>query len=165
MIENAGCEFVSTDQMLVTNVCLMPYYISNEAPFQHRHKSTQVQIDLYEVSVLEINEKKNKLTVKITQYLQWLEPRIRANFSEVENGSIQLSSENFVQIWEPHKGLYAENLLEWESLYSPKIFKDMAVFNGYGDNPDNFTVLTAWMDWKATIYCNCLLYTSPSPRD
>lgn len=153
MIENAGCQFVNTDQMLVTTVCLMPYYRSNESPFQQQHRNTLVNVELHEVAVLGINEKKNKLTVKISQYLQWLEPRIKANFSKVDTGSIKLSPENLDQIWQPHVDLYALNLLEWESLYAPNIFKHIVVFNGHGDNPDNFTKLSAWKDWKATIYC------------
>ena len=152
MIENSGCPFVSTDQMLVTNVCLMPYYRSNEAPFQHLHNNTQVNIDLKEVHVLEINEKKNKLTIKISQDLQWLEPRIKANFSEVETESIKLSSENFFQIWQPDIDLYSTNLLEWESLYAPKLYKDIVVLSDF-NNPNNFSKLSAWKDWKATMYC------------
>ena len=149
MIENAGCPFVSPDQMLVTNVCLMPYYRSNQAPFEHLHTKTQVNIDLYEVAVLEINEKKKKLTVKISQHLAWVEPRIRANFSGVENDIIKLSSDNFFQIWQPDVDLYSPNLIGWESLYAPRLYKDIVVYNG----PDNITKLSAWKDWKASMYC------------
>ena len=149
MIENAGCPFVSPDQMLVTNVCFMPYYRSNQAPFEHLHTKTQVNIDLYEVAVLEINEKKKKLTVKISQHLAWVEPRIRANFSGVENDIIKLSSDNFFQIWQPDVDLYSPNLIGWESLYAPRLYKDIVVYNG----PGNITKLSAWKDWKASMYC------------
>ena len=34
LIERTGCEFISEDQLLVRNVCLMPYYQANESPHE-----------------------------------------------------------------------------------------------------------------------------------
>lgn len=153
-IENAGCPFVSPNQMLVKHVCLMPYYQIDEGPFEADYEVTLVNIELDEVSVLETVEKKNKLTIKISQYLQWREPRIKVNFSESNANLIKLSSKNFVQIWQPNIDLSSNNLLDWESLHQPKLFKEIVVLNEDEESDNNTALLRALKDWRATIYCN-----------
>ena len=110
MIEMAGCPFVSIHQKLVRNVCLLPAYQINEAPMG-LNNHTYVKIDLHRVSILEIDEQKNKLSLHISQALQWPEPRIRANFSTVLNDrpSIKLSPEDFLKIWHPDLDIDTNN--------------------------------------------------------
>ena len=82
MVEDAGCPFVIPKQLLVRNVCLLPDYQQNELP-DNENGITRVDFYLQEALVLEIDEKKDKIKVKISQLIEWGEPRLRANFSAV----------------------------------------------------------------------------------
>ena len=82
MVEEAGCAYASPKQLLVRNVCLMPDYQSNELP-NNANGVTKVDFYLQEALVLEVDEKKDKLTVKLSQLMEWGEPRLRANFSTI----------------------------------------------------------------------------------
>ena len=152
MVEEAGCPFISTQQLLVRNACLMPYYLSNEAPTGFNSK-TNVNFDLHEATVLKIDEKTNRITVHMSQDLQWLESRIRANFSQLPPGInfIKLDISNFLQIWHPDLDMYTPNLLDWESLNKKYLFRDIVIMQGI--EPDHRT-LKGWKDWRATIICN-----------
>ena len=61
-IEDTGCPYVSQDQMLVKNVCLMPYYQLNESPHKNNFEE-YVTVNLQAAKVLEIDESNNKLTI------------------------------------------------------------------------------------------------------
>ena len=162
LIENTGCPFVSEDQMLVRNVCLMPYYQPNESP--HLSNSTHnLAVNLREARVLKIDEANNKLTIDISQHLHWFDHRIRANFSDVpeEVDLIKLSPSNTFQIWHPERDLITSNLLKWESLYEPNLYKDIVVMYDYGDQNESFAELIAWKDWRATILCEFDFATYP----
>ena len=80
-IIEAGCDFMSNDQLLERHVCLMPDYASNELP-KDQNGVTNVSLYTLQAFVLEVDEMKNKLTVELLQYLEWDEPRIRANFPD-----------------------------------------------------------------------------------
>ena len=153
MIEMAGCPFVSIHQKLVRNVCLLPAYQINEAPMG-LNNHTYVKIDLHRVSILEIDEQKNKLSLHISQALQWPEPRIRANFSTVldDRPSIKLSPEDFLKIWHPDLDMDTNNLLKWKSLYEPRLFKHI-VISGQENGNSDFLLLRGWKEWRATVIC------------
>ena len=53
LIEDTGCPYVSQDQMLVRNVCLMPYYQPNESPQQSTLPISPhyVDVNLYIIQV------------------------------------------------------------------------------------------------------------------
>ena len=153
LIEEAGCPFISTNQLLVRSVCLMPYYQSNEPPIG-LDSLTHVNIDLQEVYILEIDEKRNKITIQMSQDIQWIETRIRANFSAVhpEINLIKLAPNNFFRIWHPDLELYVPNLLEREFVNDPNMFKEIAVIRGSDLQVDTAT-LSGWKDWRAIIHC------------
>ena len=158
MVKEAGCPFSSINQLLVRNVCLMPDYQSNELP-DNADGITNVDIYLHEAFVLEVDEKKNKITIKVSQLMEWFEPRIRANFSAVskQNGIIKLSPQNVKTIWHPDLDMFTKDLHDWKSLYDPLLFQEVAVQeNALLHNyqlAQNFTSLHAWKDWRATVFC------------
>ena len=164
MVEEAGCPYFDIKQMLERNVCLMPYYRSNELP--NPNGITNVVIYLYNFRVLEVDEKKNTITVKVTQGIHWWESRIRANFSTVskQNGLINISPENFREIWNPDTDMYTQNLQEWKSQYDPRLFLLVAVSSHnsrYKWIPlhnyqlhENETSIIAVKAWRATLFCN-----------
>ena len=55
MVEEAGCPFVNSRQLLVRNVCLMPNYQPNELPNIDQLGETKVDIYLHEAKILESN--------------------------------------------------------------------------------------------------------------
>ena len=70
MVEEAGCPFVDSRQLLVRNVCLMPNCQSNELPNNDNFGITKVDIYLHEAKVLEIDEKKDNIRVKLSQLME-----------------------------------------------------------------------------------------------
>ena len=156
VIEDTGCPYVSHDQMLVRNVCLMPFYQLNESP-QESNFTNYVDVNLLKADVLEVDEDNNKLKIHIIQHLHWFDHRIRANFSDAGQ-LIKLAPSNVFQIWHPDLDLYTKNLLKWESLYQPSLYKDVVVpnycFNYECETEDElFVELIAWKEWTATIVC------------
>ena len=162
MIEDAGCTFVDSRQLLVRNVCLKPNYQSNELPTNDGFEKTFVDIYLHEAKVLDIDEMKDKITIKLSQLMEWSEPRIRANFSAIskEVAQIKLSSKNIKSLWYPDLDMYTKDLEDWKSLYHPLLYQEVVVtkdpFLNQRHNKKNNNVISihAWKDWVATIYCH-----------
>ena len=161
MVEEAGCPFVNSRQLLVRNVCLMPNYQPNELPNIDQLGETKVDIYLHEAKILEIDEKKDKITVKLSQLMEWGEPRIRANFSAVSKTipQIKLSPKNTRSLWYPDLDMFTKDLEDWKSLYHPLLYQEVVVtkdaFLQHKLDPrnDNITSIHVWKDWVATIYC------------
>ena len=158
MVEEAGCPFIIPKQLLVRNVCLLPEYQQNELP-DNENDITRVDFYLQEALVLEIDEKKNKIKVKISQLIEWGEPRLRANFSAVSKKIVQinLSSNNIEYLWHPDQDMYTENLEGWRSIYEPVLFQKLAVsersFLQKKEEGSNINSIHGWKDWIVTLYC------------
>ena len=154
-IENAGCPFIEVEQMLVQDVCLWPNYQSNELPVSGDNR--KVTIDLQELTVLEINEDSNEVRFQIKQYLTWCEPRMSANFTNILSTNIpyiKLTSQNVDKLWYPDLDIRTDGLLEWASLYTPDLFKEIVISpKNTKRNCEDATAVLAWKEWKATIYC------------
>ena len=153
-IIEAGCDFMSNDQLLERHVCLMPDYASNELP-KDQNGVTNVSLYTLQAFVLEVDEMKNKLTVELLQYLEWDEPRIRVNFSDAfKQNKIKLLSKNIKRIWHPDLDIYTKDLKDWKSLYDPVLYQEI-YFSSKSDLKDetSFIKVTALKSWKATIFC------------
>ena len=153
-IIEAGCPFKSTNQLLVRNICLMPKYHRNEPP-NGLYTRTNVFIQLDGAFVLEVDEKNHKFTIQISENLQWLEPRMRTNFSKVPQDikMIKLSEDSYFRIWHPEKDMYTQNILKHSSLYETRLYKDLVVIKDT-ETRLNASLIDAWKDWRATIYCS-----------
>ena len=104
-IQEAGCHFYNNRQFLHRNVCLMPNYHSNESP-ENIDGVSNVDIRFAKVKVLEVNEKKNKVTFLISQYMEWKDRRIRANFSAITSRHIKLPPKKVTKIWHPNLDMF-----------------------------------------------------------
>ena len=128
----------------------MPDFASNELPLDVQG-STNVSMYLLNAFVTEVDERKNTLTVELLQYMEWSEPRIRANFSSVAGKKkIKLSTKSVNKIWHPDIDVYTKDIKEWKSLYHPMLYQDIYLSNGM--NESNIK-LSALKSWKATIFC------------
>ena len=172
MIEDAGCPFVSRKQLLVRNVCIMPDYQQTELPeFAAEGGITKVDIYLHEAKVLEIDELKDKITIKISQLMEWGDFRVKANFSEIKKPPkhIKLSPRNTKSIWHPGLDMFTKNLEDWKSLHDPYLFQEVLVSKSavltmapeLEQRKNNASSIHAWKDWVATIYCQFDFSTFP----
>ena len=161
-IEDAGCPYYEDKQLLMENVCLMPHYQPNE-PSDRIDVKINVDLDYYEVpSVLEIDEKKNKITVDIMQHLEWKDPRIRANFSAMPNmmyatSHSKLTPAQIDKIWHPNHDMFTFNLQDWKYLYDPHWFQSVGILRcptmRNCDLNHNLTTLYANKHWIVTLFC------------
>ena len=149
-INEAGCPFVAENQLIERNVCLLPDYASNESP-KTNSGVTSISIYLLHVYILEVEEQKNQLTLEILQYIDWKEPRIRANFTSAHTkNKIKVSTKNFKKIWHPDLDIYTKDLKDWKSLYDPFLYQEMYIYNTPNET---FLKLSALKGWKAKIFC------------
>ena len=135
----------------------MPHYQSNESPENTDDGETFVDIEFEKIKVLEVNERNNKITFLLSQYMEWDDPRIKANFSAMPNGYTKLSTKNMKEIWHPDIDMFTVNINDWASLYAPRLFQMV----GVGECPElrtcDFTQDTtsfyAYKDWRVTVFC------------
>ena len=162
-IEESGCPYRKDKQLLMKNVCLMPDYQLHEPPKNDVNGKTNVDVNFQTVpQLLEIHQKKNKITLQILQYIEWKDPRIRANLSAISNmlyyySWIKVDPSIVKKIWHPNLDMYTDDLQDWKSLYHPYWFQ----FVGINKCPwlrgchliPNITTLYAEKSWTATLLC------------
>ena len=124
MIQEAGCAFASTKQLLTRDICLLQNYEANKMPASP-NGIVSVNITLVSVIIMEVDEKKNGLTMRISQFIEWFEPRIKLRKSV--NDIVWLSSEKANDIWHPDLDMYTKNLEEWKSLHDPYLYEKLMI--------------------------------------
>ena len=156
LIEDAGCPFQSNNQFLQGNQCLMPYYVSSDPPNAVQNR-TLVDMYYYKINVSDVEERKNKVTLVISQYMEWQDARIVSNFSTMSANWTKLAPNNVEKIWHPNSGMYTFNLQDWKSLYDPHWYEMVGLQNCPElrdcETMPNASFLFANKDWKATILC------------
>ena len=140
MIEEAGCSFGSTKQLLTRDVCLLQKYEPNKMPVSP-DGIVLVNVTLVSVIIMEVDEKKNGIIMRMSQFIEWFEPRmkIRNSVSDI----VWLSREKTNEIWHPDLDMYTKNLEEWKSLHDPYVYEKLMIIpNSAKDNtahPKNVT--------------------------
>ena len=151
--------------------------ITNQMSYQKNSEGkVNIQINLHKAFILEVDELRNRLTLKIVQFLKWYDPRIKTNYSAITDpsGIIWLSQNNVQQIWHPDQDMYTEDLEEWKSLYDPSLYRKVVVlphydlgeindyvrdteldvdYEGEKHDKDRPTHLGGLKAWRATILC------------
>ena len=166
-IEDSGCPYLNHRQFLVKDVCLMPGYQPGDVP--DSNIVTIVYIEFESASILEIDETKNSIGLKIYQAIQWYEPRMRAKFSDEDSGKIikeeiKIPHKQFQSIWHPDYEVYTVNSQGSKSLYHPRLYEDVYALNTFDtyrcqNTPQHQehgkgVVLQAWKSWKVIVDCN-----------
>ena len=130
MIEKAGCPYSTNNQLLVRDVCLLPNYENNQMPIDANDTSL-VNITLFSAIVMEVDDRRHSLTIKLTQFFEWYEPRIRYNTAAKSGvtGVIWLSKKNINDIWHPDLDMYTDNLEEWKSFYDNAVYGKVGILN------------------------------------
>lgn len=161
-IENAGCPFTNLEQLLQKNICLMPDYHKNEPP-SSAGGITNVNIDWRHVpQVLEVEEKKNLVTIQMRQHMEWLDPRIKVNVSAMKNMKhpedwMKFFPSTVDKIWHPNLDMHTFDLQDWKSLFHPLWFQAVGMnkcplLTDCKDTPDSLN-LYADKQWKITLFC------------
>ena len=123
-ITNAGCPYHDRTQFLAKNICLMPEYHSTEPP-ENNYGQTNVDIDWWKIpQVLDIDEKRNKITLQLAQFMEWQDPRIKVNISAMPTMQYSYSYSKLPpikvkDIWHPNLDMYTMDIRGWKSLYDP----------------------------------------------
>ena len=156
LIEEAGCPYQGNAQFLQRKQCLMPNYLSMEPP-KNEENNTVVDVQLENIRVLEVHERKNKITLQIYQYLEWQDERIISDFSSMSSSWTRLTPNAVDKIWHPNLGTYTYGLQDWKSLYDPYWYEMVGINEGpYLRNSEilpNISSLFAYKDWRATLFC------------
>ena len=128
MVEDVGCPFDGNDQLLSRDACLLPNYDNNRMPDDPSGKA-RINITLLNALVLEIDEKKNRITLKLSQFLKWFDPHIKLRESAIpdEIGVVWLPRKNIDKIWHPDSEIYTENLEEWTALHEPNVYSKLVI--------------------------------------
>ena len=170
-IKEAGCPPRNSNQFLLNNVCLMPDYQSHEPPANH-HGKTLVDVHWYleAPQVIEIEEKKNKITIQIAQVFEWEDTRIKTNYSAISSLQHATSyfkiSPNIVEkIWHPYLDLITYNIQEKKSVNAPLWFYSFGIAKclwtrNCNLSPD-MTKLYADTRLTATLFCKFDFYSFP----
>ena len=163
-IEQAGCPYSNKEQLLQRGICLMQNYARNEPP-ENELGTTNVYIDWRAVPVvLDVEEKKNLLTIQIRQYMEWLDPRIKVNISLMKDMEhpedwLKFPASVVPKIWHPNLDMHTLRKQEWKSLYHPFWFQAVGMNKcplmrdcEHQEMPDTLN-LYADKRWKIILFC------------
>ena len=162
MIEEAGCTFFEAKQFLRKHVCTLPHYDVYEPP-NDMDGQTNVDVDFWKPpKILEINEKKNRITIQVVQFVEWQDSRIKINISSMPRMSQDSSYIKFTpgmveKIWHPYLDLHIDNLRERKSISEPHWFEPVGIVRcpwmRKCKTKSQETVLFSNTDWRITIFC------------
>ena len=120
-------------------------------------EKTFVDVEFLKIKILEVNERSNKITFLLSQYMEWEDPRIKATFSDIPNLYINLSPSNVNEIWHPNIDMFTVDMNDWVSLYAPQWFEivgvDKCPYLRNCEFAQNVTHLFAYKDWRVTVFC------------
>ena len=151
-IIEAGCPFISENQLLERDVCLMPNYSPNHLP-KSSEGIAKVSLYLLKAFVSNVDEVKSQLTIELLQYLEWNDTGIRAKLPRTVQGQNKLKfrTKDIKRIWHPDLDIYTKDLIEWRSLFDPVLYQELYFSNSLNDTN---VKISALKKWKATIFCN-----------
>ena len=154
LIENIGCPYKNLNQLLTEDVCRMADYSTSEPPENTADGNTEVNFEFYsEPQVLEMDEKKNKITILIHQYMEWEDPNIKARFDNLDD-SIKFPHEKMTMIWYPDLMTITQGIQHWKSLYETTYSDLGLIFTAKLENDHNSTTLYAYKDWEVAVFCH-----------
>ena len=152
----------SNRKYLTKNVWIYSDYNSNNPP-KNIHGKTNVDVDWYEVpKVLSIDEKENKVTLQLKQYLEWEDPRIVVNYSAIStmikpNSYMKIPPNMVKELWHPNLDMYTNNLLEWKSIFDPFWFQSFGInkcpWTRDCDLSPDVPLVYALKIWRVSLYC------------
>ena len=136
----------------------IPNYRPNVVP---EKGETKVFSHISHQRIRNINDREQTVTIEFSLTMQWLDPRIKTNFSEddVKNSGIALDLNRVNRhIWQPD--LYIHNLSNYKIFSGSKQTTSLKLLSN--NTIDKTKTLVEWkIESKETIYCNFLLSLYP----
>ena len=148
--------------LLSSTVCIPQGYLKGEVPEKPTKVETRIEIN----NILEVNDKKMRITLDFYQELIWKDNRIKTNLSN-NDGSV-LNNELIDQIWMPD--LWIKNLYDFKLLGVLKpttgliiTVKDNCEFTNCSNHEKlkQNTLVTYNMEAQTTIHCNFYFISYP----
>lgn len=156
LLKHAGC--TEYDQLLETGACIPYHYRPQAVPDKG---NTKIFTTIMQENIREVDNKREIITVDLKLKMQWVDGRIKTNFSEEDkkNGGIGLDLLYQIhKIWKPL--MYFHNLTDWKSHEDSYNFLGLTLDANHSLNT-NETVVEYTLGTKATIYCNFDFITYP----
>ena len=155
---------------IMKNVWLEPDYNSHNPP-SNKYGKTNVDMDWFKVpKILSIDEKNNKITLQLDQYMEWEDSRVKVNYSAIPTmihpySYMKIPPDKMKELWHPNLDMFTNDILEWKSLHDPFWFQSAGIFKcPWTRNCDltpQATLLYALKMWRVTLYCEFDFSTFP----
>ena len=149
LLEQAGC--TEYDKLLETGACISHLYRPYAIP---ERGDTTIYTTITQEHVREVDNKRELMIVDLKLKMQWVDERIKTNFSEEdkENGGIGLDLLYQInQIWKPL--MYFHNITDWKSHEDSYNILKLSLDANHSI-PTKETVVEYILETKAMIYCN-----------
>ena len=150
--------------LLSSLVCIPEGYLKGEVPDKPTVVRTRIEIN----NILEVNDKKMRITLDFYQELIWVDNRIRTKLSP--GGASVLNNDCINQIWMPD--LWIKNLFDFKLLGVLKPTTGLIITvqdrcgaakhcSNKNQNLEQDTLVTYNMEAQATIHCNFFFLSYP----
>ena len=149
LLRQAGCtEF---DELLEAGACIPYHYRPQAIP---NKGSTKIYTTIIQESVREVDNKREVMIVDLKLQMQWIDDRIKTNFSEDDkkNGGIGLDLLYQInKIWRPL--MYFHNITDWKSHEDSYNILGLTLDANHSIDT-NETVVEYNLETKAMVYCD-----------
>ena len=148
LLREAGCN--EYGEFLEAGACIPYGYRQQTIPDKH---TTKIFTTILNENVREVDDKKEAMTVDLVINMQWVDERIRTNFSsgDVEDGGIGLDLRVIDRIWRPY--MYFRNLTDYKGHSDSYNILSLKLLSNSTLNTTE-TVVCYTLETKATVYCD-----------
>ena len=148
LLKQAGCTV--DDTLLETGACIPYNYRPQAIPDKG---STKIFTTILKENIREVDNKREFIIADLKLKLQWIDARIKTNFSDEDkkNGGIGLNLQyQILTLWRPL--LYFHNITDWKSHENSYNILGLSLDSNHSLDT-NDTVVEYTLETKAMIYC------------
>ena len=148
LLRQAGC--TANDRLLEAGACIPYNYRPQAIPDKG---NTKVYTTILKENIREVDNKREFMIADLKLKLQWVDERIKTNFSEDDkrNGGIGLSLQYQINtLWRPL--LYFHNITDWKSHENSYNILGLSLDSNHSLET-NETVVEYTLETKAMVYC------------
>ena len=155
--------------LLSSLVCIPKEYLKGEVPDKPTVVRTRIEIN----NILEVNDKKMRITLDFYQELLWVDDRIKTFFPSEHPNKMSVLNNNLIDyIWKPD--LWIQNLFEYKlhgilvptgglviKAQEPSSLCESTLECTNNTNKESTTLVTYNMEAQTTIHCNFYFVNYP----
>ena len=149
LLRQAGC--TEYDELLEAGACIPYHYRPQAIPDKG---TTKIYTTIIQENVREVDNKREVMIVDLKLQMQWIDSRIKTNFSEEDkkNGGIGLDLlYQISKIWKPL--MYFHNITDWKSHEDSYNILGLTLDANHSLDT-NETVVEYTLETKAMVYCD-----------